>query len=309
MVQSTKLAIIGSGPAGLTAAIYAARAQLQPIVIEGPTPGGQLTSTTFIENWPGYTRILGSDLMQQMKDQAQQCGALFEPQSVQLVDFKTRPFKIQLTNQTTIAAATVIIATGSQHKPLRCDGEETYWNKGVSTCAVCDGVLYQDQPIVIAGGGDSAMENALFMTRFTNQITIVQIEPTLTASRVMQDRVLGHPAIRIIYNSRITKIIGDGQKVTNVQITHTQSQQTQFLPTSAVFIAIGLVPLTALFKGQLNLDLSGHLVLNHRTQTSIPGIFAAGDVCDKQYRQAITAAGFGCMAALDAERYLNAQSL
>ncbi len=312
MVETKKihdLIIIGSGPAGLTAAIYAARAKLHPIIISGPNPGGQLVKTTYIENWPGDQTILGADLMERIKNHALHFGATFINQSVTSVDFSTKPFKVWAGNNQTPAllANSIIIATGAKPKLLNCPGEEQYWSKGVSTCATCDGALYSEKQIVIVGGGDTAMEDALFLTRFNNQITIVQIGEKLTASQIMQDRVLSKPQIKIIYHSTIQEILGNNQHVTGVIIKNLKTNITQPLPANAVFLAIGLKPMSDLFASHLETDHYGHILVTNQTHSNIPGIFIAGDVCDNKYRQAITAAGFGCMAALDAERYLGMQ--
>ena len=303
MKKIEDLIIIGSGPAGLTAAIYAARAKLAPLVIEGPNPGGQLISTTYVENWPGEKSILGTDLMLRIKEHATHFGTRFLNKAATRVDFQSRPFKIWADDYE-IQAKSVIIATGANPKQLGCPGETDYWSRGVSTCAICDGALYPDKQIVIVGGGDTAMEDALFMTRFTDKIMIIQIEETLTASKIMQDRVLSNTSIKVIYNSTVTKIDGNGQLVTNVLVTNTKTNLTTLLQADAIFIAIGLKPATTIFKDHIATDSYGHIIVENQTKTSIAGVFAAGDVCDRKYRQAITSAGFGCMAALDAEKYL-----
>ncbi|MBA3954174.1 thioredoxin-disulfide reductase [Candidatus Dependentiae bacterium] len=303
-----KLLIIGSGPAGLTAAIYAGRAGLQPIVLEGDSPGGQLMGTTYIENWPGEKSILGPDLMIKMRDQAKHFGAQLISQDVLDVDFNHRPFTV-ISNKQTYTAHSVIIATGATPKRLKCPGEDTYWGKGVTSCAVCDGAFYKDRKVVIVGGGDTAMENASFMTNFTNDITLVHILPHLTASWPMQERVIKDPRIKIVYQSTVTAINGDGKNVQSVDITNQQTGEKSILSTDGVFIAIGLSPNTHLFKGQISLNDYGYILLDDHTRTSVPGVFAAGDVADARYRQAITSAGSGCAAALDAERYLKELSL
>lgn len=303
MKKLNELIIIGSGPAGLTAAIYAARAQLNPLIIDGPNPGGQLINTTYVENWPGEKTILGADLMLKIKEHALHFGTQFIDQSVSKVDFLSSPFTIWTNTQEILYAKSVIIATGANPKKLNCPGEEQYWSKGVSTCAICDGALYYDKNIIVVGGGDTAMEDALFLTRFNNMVTIVQINDQLTASKIMQERVLNHPKINIIYNSTVTKIQGDQKQVTHATVTNLNTQAQQDIPAQAIFVAIGLHPATNVFKEQIKIDHFGHIVENH-TKTNIAGVFAAGDVCDRKYRQAITSAGFGCMAALEAERYL-----
>jgi thioredoxin reductase (NADPH) len=301
---TSNLVIIGSGPAGLTAGIYAARANLQPVIVEGKDAGGQLMGTTYVENWPGNRSILGPQLMMNMREHAKELGCTIVSGWVTSVDFSKAPFVINLPNEKKLHALSVIIATGATAKRLGCPGEDHYWGKGVTTCAVCDGTFYKDLPVVIVGGGDTAMEDASFMTNFTDQITIVHIQDKLTASAAMQERVLNNPKIKIIYNSTVTEIKGDGNKVTGVVITDQKTSQKQERDFSAVFVAIGLNPNTELFKGQLELEKNGYLKLTNHTHTSVPGVFGAGDVSDYRYRQAITSAGAGCMAALDAEKYI-----
>lgn len=298
-----QLIIIGSGPAALTAAIYAARAQLNPLIIEGPKPGGQLMGTTYVENWPGIDRILGPELMQNLRNHAKSVGTRFVFEEVTQVDTERRPFIIHTQKQQYISRA-LIVATGATPKRLGCPGEHEYWGKGVTTCAVCDGAFYKDKKVVIIGGGDSAMENASFMTNFTKDITIIHILDALTASKAMQERILANPDIRIIYSSKVTEIHGTGDAVIGITIENTKTGTKQALETNAVFIAIGLIPNTGIFKGQLELTPYGYIKQITNTETSVPGIFAAGDVTDSRYRQAITSAGSGCMAALDAERFL-----
>lgn len=302
-----QLVIIGSGPAGLTAAIYASRAHLAPLVIEGEKPGGQLMGTTAVENWPGTASIMGPQLMIDMKAQAATCGSRFLSEQIASVDFKQRPFTLTTHKNTVIKAESVIIATGATPKRLNIPGEETYWGKGVTTCAVCDGTFFAGKPVVIVGGGDTAMENASFMTKFTDNITVIHILDKLTASAAMQQRVLAHPHIKILYNSTVSAIQGDAHGVTHITVTDTHSQATSDITTNAVFIAIGYKPNTDIFKGQLALDQWGYIQVTDHTKTSVEGVFCAGDVADYRYRQAITSAGSGCMAALDAERWLSAQ--
>ena len=300
-----QLIIIGSGPAGLTAGIYCARANLNPIIIEGPVPNGQLMGTSYIENWPGEKKILGPDLMQKLRDQTEAFECEFISESVVKVDFSQRPFIVWTNKNKEFKAKSVIIATGASSKKLNCPGEKEYWGKGVTTCAVCDGAFYKDRPVIIAGGGDTAMEDASFMTKYTDKITIVHILDKLTASYTMQQRIINNPKIKIIYNSTITNITGDGQHINQVEITNSQTNQKQTLKTDVVFVAVGLNPNTQIFKDQIELDKMGYVVLKGITKTSVEGIFAAGDVADYRYRQAITSAGTGCMAALDVEHYIN----
>lgn len=299
-----KLIIIGSGPAGLTSAIYAARAGLKPLIIEGKNPGGQLMSTTAVENWPGEKSIMGPKLMMNMREHAQHFGTTFLPEEITEIDVNVRPFRLITHKKTILTADAIIIATGAIPKRLGCEGEGEYWNKGVTTCAVCDGAFYKNRPIVIVGGGDTAMEDASFMTNFTNSITIIHILEELTASKAMQERVINNPKIKIIYSSAVSKIIGDTHHVTSIEIINQKTKETSIIPTEAVFIAIGLNPNSSMVKNKIALTPSGHIVVTDNTKTSCEGIFAAGDVVDAHYRQAITSAGTGCMAALDAEKYL-----
>ncbi|MDR3646054.1 MAG: thioredoxin-disulfide reductase [Candidatus Babeliales bacterium] len=299
-----KLIIIGSGPAGITAGIYASRAALNPIVIQGQAPGGQLMGTSYVENWPGEKSILGPELMSKLKNQAADLGCQFIEEKIDKVDLKNRPFTLWTNNNREIKTDSLIIATGSEPRKLNCPGESTYWGKGVTTCATCDGAFYKDRPIVIVGGGDTAMEEASFMTKFTNQITVVHILDKLTASHTMKQRVLDNPNINIIYNSTISEIIGNENHITQVVIENTKTKEKQNIKTDVLFLAIGLTPNSAIFKEQLELDKMGYIVLKGETQTSIEGVFAAGDITDCKYRQAITSAGQGCKAALDAQRFL-----
>jgi len=302
-----KLVIIGSGPAGLTAGMYGSRAELAPLLIEGANPGGQLMYTTAVENWPGNISIMGPELMMNMKEHAKHFGTRFLSDEVTAVDFSKRPFTLTTRDGTTIKAESVIVATGAKPKRLKVPGEDTYWGKGVTTCAVCDGAFYPDKNVVIVGGGDTAMEDASFMTKFTNKITVVHILDKLTASPPMQQRILKNPDINVIYSSTVTEIKGDGQKPTSVVITNQKTNEQIELPADAVFIAIGYTPNTAIFKGQLAMDDWGYLKVTDNTKTSVEGVFSAGDVADYRYRQAITSSGSGCMAALDAERWLAQQ--
>lgn len=299
-----KLIILGAGPAGLTAGIYAARADLQPLILEGHKPGGQLTGTSYVENWPGEKKILGVELMMKMRAHAESLGCKFLSDSAVKLSLKQRPFQVFTERQKTLEAQSLIIATGATPKKLGCKGEEELWGKGVTTCAVCDGALYKNRPVVIVGGGDTAMEDAAFMTKFTNDITVVHILDQLTASKAMQKKVINDPRINIIYNSTIKEIKGLDH-VSAVVIENQKTRELSELKTDAVFIAIGLVPQTSFLQGELDLDKWGYIKVTEHTKTSIDGVFAAGDVVDFKYRQAITSAGTGCMAALDTERYLS----
>lgn len=304
-----KTVIIGSGPASLTAAIYAARAHLNPLVIEGSSPGGQLMGTSAIENWPGNIHIMGSQLMMNMKEHAQHFGTEFLSESVTSIDTSARPFTITTDKNRSIKSHSIIIATGATAKRLHIPGEDTYWGKGVSTCAICDGLFFKNKKVVIVGGGDTAMENASFMTKFTDDITIIHILDKLTASAIMQQRVLDNPNIKIIYNSTVTTIDGNENVVTNITIANQKTEEKSKLEVDGLFIAIGYTPNTGIFKNKIAMDTWGYIELKKQTQTSVEGIFAAGDVADFRYRQAITAAGSGCMAAIDVENWLRSQNI
>ena len=303
-MNTEKMIIIGSGPAGLTAGIYGARAQLQPLIFEGQTPGGQLMGTTYVDNWPSIPHILGPQLMASMKQQTQELGARFTARNITRVNFSGDTLIVSDNKNQEYHTHSLIIASGATPKRLGCTGEDQYWGKGVSTCAVCDGAFYKDKAVVIVGGGDTAMENASFMTNFTKSITVIHILDALTASASMQERVLNDPAITIRYNSVVSAITGDGTQVTGLEVTDKKTGERSPLPTNVVFIAIGSTPNTAPFKDHIELDSHGYIVLQKLTHTSKPGVFAAGDVADYRYRQAIASAGAGCMAALDAERFL-----
>lgn len=299
-----QLIIIGSGPAGLTAAIYSARSNLGPLVIEGSAPGGQLMGTSMVENWPGEKAIMGPELMMKIKEQAKALNAEFLSESVTKVDFNKKPFTLWTDRDKELKAESIIIATGANSKKLSVPGEQEYWGKGVTTCAVCDGAFYKDKKVVVIGGGDTAMEDASFLKRFTKDITVIQIGEKLTASHAMQQRVLSDPDIKILYNSTVTEFHGDGNQVSEVSITNQKTNETTNMAIDGAFIAIGMTPNTQPFQGQIKLDTWGYIQVENHTKTSVEGIFAAGDVADYRYRQAITAAGAGCMAALDVERYL-----
>lgn len=306
-MRHTQLAIIGSGPAALTAALYAARAQLKPLVIEGTKPGGQLMGTTAVENWIGDISVQGPELMQRMRAHAEHFGAEFIGGDATNVHLQKKPFTIETTYGETLTSDALIIATGSTPRRLNCPGETEYWGRGVTTCAVCDGAFYKDRPVVIIGGGDTAMEDASFMARFTKEIRIIHIKDTLTASKPMQDRVLKIPFVKIKYNATVNGFHGNGEHLTGVSVKDSITGEETHLAASAAFLAIGQSPNTTLFKDQLELTAYGSIKTTG-TKTSIPGVFAVGDVVDSSYRQAIVAAGSGCMAALDAERYLAGSS-
>jgi thioredoxin reductase (NADPH) len=305
-VAERDVVIIGSGPAGLTAAVYSARANLNPLLIEGVEAGGQLMLTTDVENYPGFIDgIMGPELMERMRKQAGRFGTEFLTDNVKSVDFSTKPFTITTGDQT-IRAATVIVSTGAKAKMLDVPGEKQLLGHGVSTCATCDGFFFKDQRLLVVGGGDSAIEEATFLTKFASQVTIVHRRDSLRASKIMQDRAFASDKVDFIWDSVITKVNGNG-KVESATVENLRTGATEEVPAGGIFVAIGHTPNTSLFEDQL--ELSGGYVVTYGegTQTSVPGVFAAGDVVDFRYRQAITAAGMGCMAAIDAERYLEAR--
>jgi len=302
--QIHPLVIIGAGPAGLTAAIYAARANLKPILIEGPKPGGQLMGTTAIENWPGNLSVMGPELMINMQNHAKKFNVETVSGSVTSLDVTKRPFQIIVDGKQLFQAHSIIFATGATPNRLNCPGEEEFWGKGVSTCAVCDGAFYREQDVIVVGGGDSSMESASFLHRNGNKVTIVHIGDKLTASHAMQQRILNKPGFTIIYNSTVTEIKGENGKLMGATITHQITKEQHFLKADGLFLAIGLKPNTHVIAGQVDRTPFGHIKIHDQVKTSVPGVFAAGDVSDPKYRQAIVSSGFGCMAALEAERYL-----
>jgi len=298
-----KLAIIGSGPAGLTAAVYAARSGLQPLVAAGLTFGGQLMLTTEVENFPGFPKgIMGPELMQNMVSQAERFGSVMVYDDVTAVDLSTKPYKLTLGKEECTADA-IIVATGASSIWLGVPGEDKFRGKGVSSCATCDGFFFKEKDIMVVGGGDSAMEEASYLTKFASKVTIMVRGPQLRASKIMQDRALGNPKISVIYNTTVEEFMGD-QKLGSVKLKDAQSGEVREQAVDGVFVAIGNKPNTGMFKGQLDLDERGYLVPTDNTKTKLPGVFVAGDVRDFRYRQAITAAGMGCMAAMDAEHFL-----
>ncbi|MBW3603328.1 MAG: thioredoxin-disulfide reductase [Actinobacteria bacterium] len=297
--------IIGSGPAGLTAALYAARASLQPLMIEGRAAGGQLMLTTDVENYPGFPDgVMGPALMADMRKQAERFGTTFMSQDVDAVDLASgSPFTVGVGGDT-YRARTIIISTGAKARWLELPNEQRLIGKGVSSCATCDGFFFRDLKLVVVGGGDSAMEEATFLTKFASSVTIVHRRDELRASKVMQDRAFANDKIDFVWNAEVTDVIGD-EKVSAVELTDTQTGEQRVLDTDGLFVAIGHDPETNLFADQLDLDDQGYIIVDEpSTRTSVPGVFAAGDVVDHTYRQAVTAAGMGCKAAMDAEHHL-----
>lgn len=309
--RSVRCAIIGSGPAGYTAAIYAARALLEPVLISGLQPGGQLTITTDVENYPGFADVIqGPWLMDQMRAQAEHVGTEFVNDMVLTADLSSRPFRLTCDTGTVYLAQTVIIATGAQAKWLGLPSEQKFQGFGVSACATCDGFFYRGKEVVVVGGGNTAVEEALFLTNFASKVTLVHRRDSLRAEKILQERLMKHPKIATVWNSAIDEIVGDENPmgVTGVRLKNLQTEETSDLACDGVFIAIGHAPSSELFKGQLAMDSAGYLDVTAGTAaTEIEGVFACGDVTDDIYRQAVTAAGMGCMAALEAVRFLAEQ--
>lgn len=307
-----KVIIVGSGPAGLTAALYAGRANLNPVVFEGIQPGGQLTITTEVENYPGFAQgIMGSELMDIMRAQAHRFGATSVYKNITQVDFSTRPFKLWADEELYLADA-VIVSTGASAKLLNLPSEKEYMGYGVSACATCDGFFFKNQEVIVVGGGDTAIEEATFLTKFASRVSIVHRRDALRASKIMQEKAKKNPKIAFIWDSVVEEVLGrneDGKKaVTGVRLRNVKTGITTIVPAEGVFMGIGHKPNTDLFKGQLEMDSVGYLITRGRsTRTNIPGVFAAGDVADSVYRQAVSAAGTGCMAAIDAEHWLESQ--
>jgi thioredoxin reductase (NADPH) len=306
--RHTKVLIMGAGPAGLTAAIYAARATLQPIVLQGLQPGGQLTITTDVENYPGFAEVIqGPWLMEQMAKQAEHCGAELAFDLVTEVDLSARPFRLWADGGDRYTADTLVIATGAQARWLGLDSERHFSGAGVSACATCDGFFFRGKPVAIVGGGNTAVEEALYLAQMCQKVTLIHRRDTLRAEKLMQKRLLEHPKIEILWNHVVDEVLGTEapKAVTGVRVRDVRTGAARELAVDGLFVAIGHDPATGLFKGQLDRDPEGYILTRPgSTQTSVPGVFAAGDVQDKIYRQAVTAAGSGCMAALDADKFL-----
>lgn len=304
----TKVLIIGSGPAGYTAAIYAARANLEPIQILGIQPGGQLTITTDVENYPGFADVIqGPWLMEQMKAQAEHVGTKMISDYIINVDFSSRPFTVTGDSGASYTADTVIISTGAKARWLGLPSEEKYQNKGVSACATCDGFFYRGKEVAVIGGGDSAVEESLFLTNFCDKVTLIHRRDELRAEKVMQERLFNNPKIEVIWDSTLEEVLGNDDSMTGLRIKNVKTNEESTIEADGCFIAIGHDPATEIFKGQIDMDDEGYIVKTaDSTATSVEGVYAAGDVTDKVYRQAVTAAGMGCMAALEADKYIAA---
>lgn len=306
--EHTKLLIIGSGPAGYTAAIYAARAMLDPVLVQGIQPGGQLTITTDVENYPGFADpIMGPWLMEQMQGQAENVGTKLVYDTITKADLSVRPFRFESDGGTTYTADSVVIATGAQARWLGLPSEEEFMGAGVSACATCDGFFYRNREVAVIGGGNTAVEEALYLANLASKVTLIHRRDELRAERILQERLFKNPKIEVVWDHVLDEILGGGvpKAVTGVRLKHAKTGEARELNVDGVFVAIGHAPSVELFKDQLTLKPNGYLeTAPDSTKTSIPGVFAAGDVTDDIYRQAVTAAGMGCMAALEAEKYL-----
>ena len=308
--EARAVVIVGTGPAGLTAALYAARAGLAPLVLQGPAPGGQLTTTTDVENFPGYPEgVMGPDMMRDLETQATRFGAELRWGTVTHVDFSASPHKLVVDETTPLLGQAVIVATGASAKYLGLENEKRLLGRGVSACATCDGAFFRDEEIAIVGGGDTAMEEALFLTRFASTVHVIHRRDEFRASQIMQDRVLAHDKVKVHWNTVVTDVLGE-DAVTGLRLEDTETDETRELPVTGFFVAIGHKPNTDVFRGWLDMDEAGYVETHPRsTHTDVPGVYVCGDAQDHVYRQAVTAAGTGCMAAIDAERWLAEQDV
>jgi thioredoxin reductase (NADPH) len=311
--RTHEVVIIGSGPAGLTAAVYAARAALEPVVIEGvvdggPT-GGQLTLTTEVENFPGFVDgIVGPELIMNMRGQAERFGTTYVTEDIVSADVKATPITLETASGKTITTRSLIIATGAKPRRLEVPGEDELWGSGVSACATCDGFFFRDKHVVVVGGGDTAMEEAQFLTKFASKVTVIHRRSGLRASKIMQERAFKNDKVEFVWNAAVSRVIGEGGQISALELTDTESGETTEFSCDGMFLAIGHIPNTWLFEGQLDIDDEGYLLVDEpSTRTGVPGVFACGDAVDHVYRQAITAAGTGCRASIDAERWLAEQ--
>jgi len=308
-MAAENVVIAGAGPAGLTAALYTARAELRPLVVEGLQPGGQLTTTTDVENYPGFPDAVdGTQLVQNMRAQAERFGARYVAGEVVSSELNGRPLKVTLSNGTLLEALTLIVATGASARYLGLESEQKLIGHGVSGCATCDGAFFRGQPVAVVGGGDTAVEDALFLSRLASKVTVIHRRDKLRASKILSDRAMANEKIEVAWDSVVEDVLGvEKNEVTGVRLRNVKTEARTDLAVSGLFVAIGHTPNTEPFKGQLEMDEKGFIVASH-TRTNVPGVYAAGDVQDPAYMQAVTAAGYGCMAALEAERYLSTQS-
>ena len=306
MSRAERLVVIGGACAGYTAAVYAGRADVAPLVFTGDQDGGQLALTSEVENFPGFPEgVLGPDLMAGFRKQAEKFGARIVGKRVTAVDFKARPFALTVEGGETVSARAVIVATGAAARWLGLPSEQKLRGKGVSACATCDGFFFRNKEIAVVGGGDSALEEAVFLTKFASKVNLIHRRDALRGSKIMQARTLNNPRIAVVWNSVVTEVLGES-RVEGVLVTNVKTREVSTLPCQGLFLAIGHDPNTGVFRGHLELDEQGYIVTHEETRTSVDGVFAAGDVKDRRYRQAVTAAGSGCMAAIDATRYLEA---